>query len=205
MAAMAFQFDNFVQMLDTWRIEVLLVFMLIFVIVYAVLQKTRILGESKKNLNIVISVVVGLLVVIPHVTGRLPPNADPVVIITNALPSISVVLVAIIFLLLLIGVFGQEQVFLGMTMPGWIAFVSFALIVIIFGGAAGWWSGYFGDTLEGLIGTESIAVVIMLLVFGIVIAWITSDAKDAEDRSAMKRMGLDFSKLFGGGGGGGHH
>ena len=202
MAAAAFRPDEFARVLDRWNIEVVLVFLLIFVIIYAILQKTKILGEGKKNLNIVVAMVVGLLVVIPHVTGRFPPNADPVLIIQDALPSISIVLVAIIFLLILIGVFGQEKVFLGMSMPGWIAFFSFAVIVIVFGGAAGWWSGYFGQTLEQFVGAESIAVVIMLLVFGIIIAWVTSDSKESDERSTMKRMGLDFSKLFGGGGGG---
>ena len=113
----------------------------------------------------------------------------------------SIVLVAIVFLLILIGVFGQERVMLGLSMPGWIAMFSFAVIIIIFGGAAGWWSGYFGNTLEQFVGAESVAVVIMLLVFGVIIAWVTSDSKETEDKSTMKRMGLDFSKLFGGGGG----
>ena len=202
MAAAAFRPDEFARVLDRWNIEVVLVFLLIFVIIYAILQKTKILGEAKKNLNIVVAMVVGLLVVIPHVTGRFPPNADPVIIIQDALPSISIVLVAIIFLLILIGVFGQEKIFLGLSMPGWIAFFSFAVVLIVFGGAAGWWSGYFGQTLEQFVGAESIAVVIMLLVFGIIIAWVTSDSKESDERSTMKRMGLDFGKLFGGGGGG---
>ena len=202
MAASAFRPDEFARALDRWNVEVVLVFLLIFVIIYAILQKTKILGEGKKNLNIVVAIVVGLLVVIPHVTGRFPPNADPVLIIQDALPSISIVLVAIVFLLILIGVFGQERVMLGLSMPGWIAMFSFGIIIIIFGGAAGWWSGYFGNTLEQFVGAESVAVVIMLLVFGVIIAWVTSDSKESEDKSTMKRMGLDFSKLFGGGGGG---
>lgn len=201
MVAQAFRPDQFARMLDQWNVQVVLIFLLIFVIIYAILQKTRVLGESKKNLNIMVAVIVGLLVVIPHFTGQFPVNADPVVIIGDALPSISIVLVAIIFLLIMIGVFGQEKIFLGMSMPGWVAFFSFAVIVIVFGGSAGWWSGYFGNTLEQLFGTESIAVIIMLLVFGMVIAWITSDSKETDDKSAMKRMGVDFSKLFGGGGG----
>ena len=202
MVAPAFQFDNLVRDLAIWRVDVLLVFLLIFVIVYAILQKTRILGEGKKNLNVVVALVVGLMVIIPHVMGTFPPNADPVIIISDALPSVSIVLVAIIFLLILIGVFGQEQVFLGVSMPGWIAFIALIIIVLIFGGSAGWWTGYFGNTIEQLIGTESIAVVIMLLVFGVVIAWITSDSKEREERTTLNRMGLDFSKLFGGGKGG---
>ena len=52
--------------------DVILPFMLIFVIIFAILQKTKILGESRKNLNVVIAIVVGLLVIIPHATGRFP-------------------------------------------------------------------------------------------------------------------------------------
>lgn len=200
MASPYYRFDNFAYLLDQWRIEILLIFLLIFVIVYAVLQKTKILGEGKKNLNVVVALIVGLLVVVPSVTGRFPPNADPVKIISEALPSVSIVLVAIIFLLILIGVFGQEQVFLGMAMPGWVAFFSLITIVIIFGGAAGWWSGYLGQNLEYIFGTESIAIVIMLLAFGLVIAWITSEPKQGQGM-----LNLDFSKLFGKGGGGGGH
>ena len=42
----------------------------------------------------------------------------------------------------------------------------------------------------------------MLLVFGIIIAWITGDSKEREDRSILNRLGLDLGKLFGKGGGG---
>ena len=197
--------QNFVRILENWGLtDVLLPFMLIFVIIYAIFQKTKILGEGKKNLNTVVSLVVALLVVIPHVTGRFSANADPVIIINNALPQVSLVLIAIIFLLVMIGVFGQDSVMLGISMPGWIAFFSFAVIVIIFGGAAGWWSGSFGNTLEDFFGTEAIAVGIMLLVFGIIIAWVTSEGK--EKAHGQGNFGVDFSKLFGkgGGGGGGH-
>ena len=198
MAAEALKLEGFVRTLERWGLtDVLLPFLLIFVIVYAVLQKTRILGETKKNLNVVVAVIVGLLVVIPHVTGRFPANADPVEIINEALPQVSIVLVAIIFLLLMIGVFGQDYVFLGVTMPGWITLVSLIIIVLIFGGAAGWWDSGFGTTLENFFGTEGVAIFIMLLVFGIIIAWITSDSKEREDRTILNRLGMDFSKLFG--------
>jgi|SRR3989344_9477854 len=197
-----YRIDSLVRLLDQWNVEVLLIFLLIFVIVFAILQKSKILGDGKKNLNVVVAIVVGLLVIVPHVTGRFPPNADPVLIIGEALPSVSIVLVAVIFLLILIGVFAQDQVFLGLTMPGWVAFFSFVTILIIFGGAAGWWSGYLGTTLEQFFGAESIAIVIMLLVFGLIIAWITSDSKDHHHPGALN---VDFNKLFGKGGGGPGH
>jgi hypothetical protein len=131
------------------------------------------------------------------VTGRFPANADPVVIINEALPQVSIVLVAVVFLLILIGVFGQDYVFLGVTMPGWITLVSLIVIILIFGGAAGWWDNRFGTTLENFFGTEGIAIFIMLIFFGLVIAWITSESKEREERTILNRLGMDFSKLFG--------
>ena len=198
MVSEALRLEGFIRVLDNWGLtDVMLPFLLIFVIIYAILQKTRILGEERKNLNTIVALVVGLLVVIPHVTGRFPANADPVIIINEALPQVSIVLVAVVFLLIMIGVFGQEHVFLGLAMPGWIAFFSFIVILLIFGGAAGWWSGNFGNTLEQFFGTDGIAIMIMLLVFGIIIAWVTHESKDKEDKSVMNRLGMDFSKLFG--------
>jgi len=72
---------------------------LVFTIVFATLQKTKILGEDenkkpRKNFNAVIALVMGLAVVIPHVIGSYPPDGDVVNIINNALPNVSVVLVA---------------------------------------------------------------------------------------------------------------
>ena len=190
--------ERFVRTMDEWGLtDVLLPFLLIFVIVYAILQKTKILGECKKNINVVVSLVFGALVIIPHITGRFPPNADPVVIINEALPQLSIVLVAIMFLLILIGAFGQDMVLLGMTMPGWILFTSILIIVVIFGSAAGWWHEGISQTLEEIFGVEAIAIAIMLLVFGLIIAWITSESKEKEDRTILNRLGVDFSKLFG--------
>lgn len=198
MVSEAFRLESFFRTLDTWGLtDVLLPFLLIFVIVYAILQKTKILGEGKKNLNVVVAVVVSLLVVVPHVTGRFPANADPVLIINDALPQVSIVLVALIFLLVMIGVFGQDYVMLGVTMPGWITLISIVVIALIFGGSAGWWDSGFGQTLEDFFGTEGVAVFIMILTFGIIIAWITSDSKEREERTILNRLGLDFSKLFG--------
>ena len=197
MPAQNLQLENFMMSLERWGIiDVLLPFLLIFVIIFAILQKTKILGEGRKNLNAAVALVVGLLVVIPHVTGRFPPNQDPVLIINDALPQLSIVLVAIIFLLIMIGVFGQDYVMLGITMPGWIALFSVIVILLIFGGAAGWWSQGFAQSLQDFFGTEGVAVVIMILVFGIIIAWVTSEKKE-EEKSLLNRIGMDFSKLFG--------
>jgi len=189
-------FQNFIMKLDDLGItDVLLPFVLIFVIVFAILQKTKILGDGKKNLNVAVAIVVGLLVVIPHVTGKYPPNADPVEIIKASLPQVSIFLVAIVFLLVLLGVFGQDVVMLGVTMPGWITLFSILVILIIFGGAAGWWSDGFSQWLEDAFGTEAIAIAIMILVFGVIIAWITKERKE-EEKTWLQKLGVDLDKLF---------
>lgn len=189
-------FQNFIMKLDDLGItDVLLPFVLIFVIVFAILQKTKILGDGKKNLNVAVAIVVGLLVVIPHVTGKYPPNANPVEIIKDSLPQVSIFLVAIVFLLILLGVFGQDVVMLGVTMPGWITLFSILVILIIFGGAAGWWSDGFSQWLEDAFGTEAIAIAIMILVFGVIIAWITKERKE-EEKTWLQKLGVDLDKLF---------
>jgi len=198
MVAQSFWLGEFVRRLDSWGLtDVMLPFLLVFVIIFAILQKTKILGDGKKNLNAAVAVVIGLLFVIPHVTGRYGFSPDPVEIMNDALPQISLVIIAVIFLLILIGVFGQDYVLLGVTMPGWITLIAFIVIILIFGGAAGWWNNAYGNTLERFFGTEGVAIFIMLLVFGVIIAWITSESKDKDDKSVLNRLGMDFSKLFG--------
>ncbi len=177
-------------------VDVVLPFLLIFTILYAILQKTHILGNEKKNFNAVISLVIALLVVIPHVTNRYPSDSDPIEILNNALPQVSLVIVAVIFLLILIGVFGQESVFLGMAAPGWVMFISIGIIVAIFGGAAGWWDGKFERWMTSMFGPDAIAMVVIILIFGVIIMFITSEPGEG---TRLQKAGIDLSKLFGGG------
>ncbi len=79
MASNALQLEEFVRILDSWGLtDVMLPFLLIFVVIFAVLQKSNILGEGKRKYNLVFSLVVGMLVVVPHVTGRYPAGKDVV-------------------------------------------------------------------------------------------------------------------------------
>ena len=194
--AVNLQLENFMLRLQDWGIsDVMLPFVLIFTIIYAILHKTKILGEGKKNFNAVVAIVVALLVVIPHVTHQFSEESDPVNIINKALPQVSLIIVAVVFLLIMIGVFGQDMVFLGLAAPGWILFFSIAVILIIFGGAAGWWSQGFLDFLQVEFGDDAIAIAIMFLIFGIIVAWITSEPKD-KDKSILNKIGVDTDKIY---------
>lgn len=198
MASSMFQLQELFRSLEDWGlIDVLLPFLLIFTLVFAVLQKTRILGEEKRNLNTILALVISLIVVVPHVTGNFPAGYDPVKIINAALPSVSIIVVAVIMLLIMIGLFAHDRVYLGLTMPGWIAFFSILTIIIIFGSAAGWWASGFNSWLDNTFGSDALAIVIMIVVFGIIIAFITGSGKEKEELGAFKRVGINLGELFG--------
>jgi len=91
---------------EQWGLsDVLLPFLLIFTILFAVLSKSKILGD-KKAVHVAVSLTVALIVVIPHVLGIYPADRDAVVIINTIIPSITLVIVGILTMLLLIGLFG---------------------------------------------------------------------------------------------------
>ena len=57
-------FNSFVDWFATaGGFDVLLPFLLVFTIVFAILEKTNILGEDKKNFNVIIALVIGALLV----------------------------------------------------------------------------------------------------------------------------------------------
>lgn len=196
-------FQEFILTLDRWGVaNVLLPFILIFTIVFAILQKSEILGKGKKNFNVMVSLVMALAVIFPHVLGTYPPSADPVLIINNALPAVSVVIVAIIMVLLLIGIMGGKVSWLGSSISGWIAIASFLIIIYIFGRSTGWpgFTTEMPSWLSWLDNNPDLwAFVIILLVFAILIWYITKDDSAKEKGNAVSGVMEDIGKLFGGG------
>ena len=189
-------FQNFVESLQRIGfVDVLLPFLLIFTVIFAVLEKTKILGESKRNMNVGISFIFALLVVVPHVTGNFPAGYDPVQVINAALPSVSLLVVAIVALMILIGVFAHDRIMLGLTAPGWIGLFSIVSILFIFGSAAGWWNSGVLQWLENIFGSDVVAVLIMILVFGIVIAFVTGGG-EGEKTGALNKLGINLGELF---------
>jgi len=178
--------EYFIRLLESWGIaDVLLPFLLIFTIVFAVLQKTKILGD-RKNFNVIIALVVGLAVVIPHVAGGYPPEADVVDLINIIIPQISLVAVALIMLLLLTGIFAPTWV--SKSISGVLAIISIIAVFVIFGGALDWWeSGWLYNTF----GEETISLIVVILVFGIIIWFITR-----EPGTPANKLGKTFKNVL---------
>ncbi len=185
--------EEFIRNLDQWGItDIFLPFLLIFVVVYAILQKTNILGEDKKKLNVMMGVIIGLLVVIPHVMNTYPKGWDIVEIINEAIPSVSFVLIAVIMLLILLGIFGSDATAFGKRLGGWITILATAIILIIFGAAAGWWTSW--DWFEDTFGQDVISLVVILLIFGIIISFITGGEKD--ESKPKRDIGRGMADVF---------
>ena len=98
-----------------------------------------------------------------------PPEADVVELINIIIPQISLVAVALLMLLLLVGIF--QPAWVSRSISGLLALVSVIAVVIIFGGALDWWESgwiyYFGE--------ETISLIVAILVFGIIIWFITRE------------------------------
>ncbi|MFC1741432.1 hypothetical protein ACFL3V_02765 [Nanoarchaeota archaeon] len=195
-------FTNVIYRLQEWGLsDVILPFILIFTVVFAIMQKVKPLGsetERHKPFNVVIALVMALAVIIPHVLGYYPPDADIVNIINAALPQVSIVLVAILMVLLIVGLFGGKAEW-GSGMSGWIAFGASILIVYIFGRSAGWFE-YLPDWLYWLDNPDTQAMLIVVAVFAIIIWYITKEPTPDKDKGkTLNDFSKSWSDLFAGG------
>ncbi len=178
-------FQNLGAYFQTFGVmDFILPFILVFTIVFAVMQKMEILGKDKKNFNVVIALVLALLFVAPHMMGTYPLGYDPVQIINETLPSISLVAVAAIMLLLLLGIFGRGVANAASPI---IAIAAVIFVVYIFGASLNLWRGPY-DVFYWWT-TEVTELLIIILVFGLIVWFITREPKGGEGISGLLKKG----------------
>ncbi len=83
-------------------VETILPFVLIFTIVFAVLQKSKIFGEDKRQIDSIVALVFGILVI---------SFAQAVGVILQLIPFLAVSLIVILVLMILMGSFSTEEKF----------------------------------------------------------------------------------------------
>lgn len=97
----AFSFgDTINYLVEIGVYDIFLPFLLVFAIVFAILEKTQILGVGKSNINAIVSVVVGLLLIV---------QKGIVETINLFLPRVSLIMVVILMGLLLITMLGGKH------------------------------------------------------------------------------------------------
>ncbi len=169
--------SDFVRILQEFGVvDVILPFVLVFTVVYAVLLKSKIFGDEAQKFNIIISLVMGLLFVVPHVTGHYDSiGFDPVKVVNQALPSISVLLIAFMLVLILVGLFGVQT---GGGIATIAVIISLVAVTAIFSNAVGLWgTGGLPWWLSFLDDPDIQALIVIILVFGLIVWFITKPSK----------------------------
>ena len=112
---------------DFGLFDVVLPFLLVFSLVFALLEKTKILGVEaddktpRRSLNTMVAFVIGLLVV---ATNKVET------VINQALPNIILILVAVVMFLMLVGTFYKEGTFdFATTHKRWV--LGFMIVILI--------------------------------------------------------------------------
>ena len=128
----AYNLVDFIEILESWGLtDVLVPFLLIFVVFFAIFMKTKMLGENKGRYAAVFSLVISLMVVVPHVLGKYPTGYDVVDLLNKALPNVMIIVVAMVVVLLFIGILGGDVPKNPFYLTGAVV-ISFGALFVIF-------------------------------------------------------------------------
>lgn len=186
-------------------LDIILPFILIFTVIFAVLQRTKVLGTQNgkpmKNFNVVIAIVIAAAAVVPHVLWGSRDATNPrlsngmldvVQVINNALPNVSLIVIAVLMFLIIVGIWGKKVDIGGNSLGGIVTVFSIGAIVFIFATAAGW-IGHLPNWLYFLQDTQMQTLIVVILVFGLIIRFIVGsddDDKKKKDKgdSLLKKL-----------------
>jgi len=164
--------------------DVVLPFLLVFTVVFAILEKTKILGVekgkddrdyTKKNLNAMVAFVMGFLVV---------ASSQLVAVINKTMSQVFILLLLIICFLMLAGTF-HEQTKGGFFLKD--GFYKNAFMVIVFVGiiaiflnALGWLEVIYNYLRDNWNSSYVAAVIFIILIIGFMM-WIMKDPSDSKE------------------------
>lgn len=154
--------------------DVILPFLLIFTIVFAILEKSKIFGTetsgdheyTKKNLNAMVAFVTSFFVV---------GSAQLVAVISEAVSNIVLLLVLSVFFLILAGSFNKDEEFY--LKSGWntaFMWMMFIGVVLIFLNALGWLQLLYGYLSFNWDSTTTSSIILIILVISLMV-YITRD------------------------------
>lgn len=178
-------FRGVISFLDKLGVyDIILPFLLVFTLVFAILEKTKILGiekvkdqeYTKKNINAMVAFVVAFLVI---------ASTQLVAVISSVMANVVLLLILAVCFLMLVGAFYGDKQFSLENSPKWIKFLMifmFIGVVVIFLNALDWLQYVFGAFYLLFINwnAEWAASIIFLLVIIGFIWYVTHDAKESK-------------------------
>ncbi len=170
--------------------DIILPFLLVFTISFAVLQKVKIFGQDSKKINVVVALVIGLLFL---------QNSYLIFILQRFLPNMSIIMIAVLMFLLLVGIVGGKEGFQGFS--GKMLTTAFFLAIIVtlvalttdfYPGASGygilgWFYGLVPDP-----GTQSAIILVIMII--VIVAFVTGGGSGGQ---TLKEYGDDIKGAFG--------
>lgn len=166
--------------------DVVLPFLLVFTLVFGILEKSKILGTEKggdgetytrKNLNAMIAFITGFFVV---------ASAQLVELIHVLVARVALILVILIFLMMLIASFHEEQGQDGFSIydswKGWLSVVVLIAVVLIFLDGVGWLTPAWLYATQFWDSTFMGTLFLFIIVVGF-IWYLTSDSSKSESKS----------------------
>jgi len=143
--------------------EIILPLVLIFTVVFAVLQATKILG-GKKNIDAILALVFGFFLI---------QSTKAVGVINAFLPNIALVIIVILMILLVIGVFLGERAEWAHGLKGFAAIVSLIVVLWIF--SANYWNRFGLPNLFRGLSSDTKGIIVFIAVLVIVIFFVTRE------------------------------
>ena len=169
---------------DVGAYEIALPFLLIFTLSFAILEKSGLLSDKNRGINVVVSIILGLLFV---------RNQFLVALIGRFLPNVSLFMVIILMFLLLIGLFGAKSDWAGNSL-GFAAIVSVLFVI---------WAlaeDFLGENVISIpsflrnITPQTKATVVFVGVFILIIWLVTKQPKKEGQKNFLEKIGEELKK-----------
>lgn len=177
-------FRGMIELLNKLGVyDVILPFLLVFTIIFAILEKTKIFGVEKingqdlgkKNINAMVAFVIAFLVI---------ASTKLVGVINEVMANVVLLVILGVCFLLLVGVFFGDKEFTLEKFPIWsklLMTLMFIGIVVIFLNALGWLQTIF-DLFKNIEADWAASLVFIIIIIGFIL-WITHTPKKSGGES----------------------
>ncbi|MBT3397773.1 hypothetical protein HOA55_01140 [archaeon] len=156
-----------------FMVEAVLPFLLVFVIMFAILQKSKILGEGKSQIDALVSLVIGLILI-----GVPGPRGIIVALMPWLAVGVSVILVFLILYGFVVGDLSGNNVKPWMKITFGILAGIFTVGVVVY--VTGLWK-WISSAVSGASGSGMALQIVMIVIIGVAIAVVLSGSGKGSD------------------------